>query len=52
MFLMHSVFCPYLDKLLIVFIGDILVYPRNEEDHAKHLAAMSVIERPSDVCKS
>ena len=35
--LMNRVFKPYLDVLVIVFIDDILVYSRNEEDHASHL---------------
>nr|GEV25109.1 hypothetical protein [Tanacetum cinerariifolium] len=28
---------PYLDKLLIVFIDDILIYSKSEEEHAEHL---------------
>ena len=35
--LMNRVFHPYLDKFVIVFIDDILVYSKNEEEHAKHL---------------
>jgi hypothetical protein len=27
----------YLDKLVVVFINDILVYSRSEEDHEEHL---------------
>jgi len=38
MCLMNSVLHPYLDKFVIVFIDDILVYSKNEEDHAEHLA--------------
>ena len=34
---MNKVFQPYLDKFVIVFIDDILVYSRNEDDHASHL---------------
>ena len=34
MCLMNSVFHPYLDKFIIVFIDDILVYSKNEEEHA------------------
>jgi len=37
MYLMISVFMPELDKLVVVFIDDILVYSENEQDHAKHL---------------
>jgi len=34
---MNSVFMPELDKFVVVFIDDILVYSENEQDHAKHL---------------
>jgi len=34
---MNSVFMPELDKFVVVFIDDILVYSRNEEEHAEHL---------------
>src|SRR6185312_3093965 len=37
MYLMNSVFMPDLDKFVVVFIDDILVYSKNEEDRAKHL---------------
>jgi hypothetical protein len=37
MYLMNSVFMPELDKFMIVFIDDILVYSENEQDHAEHL---------------
>jgi hypothetical protein len=37
MYLMNSVFMPELDKFVIVFIDDILVYYENEKDHAEHL---------------
>jgi hypothetical protein len=28
---------PELDKFMVMFIDDILIYSENEEDHAKHL---------------
>jgi hypothetical protein len=37
MYLMNSVFMPELDKFVVVFINDILVYSKNEEEHAGHL---------------
>ena len=35
--LMNRVFSPYLDKFVIVFIDDILVYSGSLEEHAEHL---------------
>jgi hypothetical protein len=37
MYLMNFVFMPELDKFVVVFIDDILVYLKNEEEHADHL---------------
>ena len=35
--LINRVFKPYLDTFVIVFIDDILVYSRSEEEHTEHL---------------
>ena len=37
MYLMNLVFLAELDKFVVVFIDDILVYLENKEDHAEHL---------------
>jgi hypothetical protein len=37
MYLMNMVFMEYLDKFVVVFIDDILVYSRSEEEHEEHL---------------
>jgi hypothetical protein len=37
MYLMNSVFMSELDKFVIVFIDDILIYSKSEEEHAWHL---------------
>ena len=35
--LMNRVFRSYLDKFVVVFIDDILIYSRSEKEHDKHL---------------
>jgi hypothetical protein len=37
MYLMNKVFMEYLDKIVVVFIIDILIFSKNEEDHDEHL---------------
>jgi hypothetical protein len=37
MYLMNKVFTEYLDKFLVVFIDDILVYSRSKAEHEEHL---------------
>jgi hypothetical protein len=46
MYLMNSVFMPELDKFVVVFIDDILIYSKTKEDHANHIRV--VLQRLHD----
>jgi hypothetical protein len=46
MYLMNSVFMQELDKFIVVFIDDILIYSKNPKDHVKHLHV--VLQRLTD----
>ena len=37
MYLMNKVFMEYFDKFVVVYIDDILVFSKNEEEHEKQL---------------
>ncbi|GJY40110.1 putative nucleotidyltransferase, ribonuclease H [Tanacetum coccineum] len=45
--LMNRVCKPYLDKFVIVFIGDIFIYSKMKEDHENHLRLMLDLLRKS-----
>lgn len=38
--LMNRVFHAFLDKFVVVFVDDILVYLKSEEDHAEHFESV------------
>jgi hypothetical protein len=40
MYLMNYVFLPELDKFIVVFIDNILVYLKSMEEHKEHLQIM------------
>jgi hypothetical protein len=46
MYLMNNVFMEYLDKFVLVFIDDILVFSRSEEEHEEHLRL--VLQKPRE----
>jgi hypothetical protein len=37
MYLMNSIFMDVLDKFIVVFIDDILIYSKSMEEHEEHL---------------
>jgi hypothetical protein len=39
MYMMNKVFMEYMDKFVVVFINDILVYSRSVEEHEGHCHA-------------
>ena len=38
--LMHRVFQPYLDRFIVVFVDDILIYSKSKEDHEGNLSVV------------
>jgi hypothetical protein len=48
MYLMNSIFMSELDKFVVVFIDDILIYSKTKEDHANHIRV--VLQRLRDHC--
>jgi hypothetical protein len=46
MLMMNKVFMDFLDKFVVVFIDDILIYSKGEEEHKQHLRA--VLQRLRD----
>ncbi|KAG8498138.1 hypothetical protein CXB51_007053 [Gossypium anomalum] len=47
--LMNRIFRLYLDRFVVVFIDDILVYSRDEEEHAEHLRTVLQILRENQL---
>jgi hypothetical protein len=37
MYLMNKVFMEFLDKFVVVFIDDILIFSKTKEEHAEHI---------------
>jgi hypothetical protein len=50
MYLMNSVFMDYLDKFVVVFIDDILIYSQNEQEHEEHLRKVLQRLRGCQLC--
>nr|GFA60552.1 reverse transcriptase domain-containing protein [Tanacetum cinerariifolium] len=47
--LMNQVCKPYLDKFMIVFIDDILIYSKDEKEHEEHLKAIQELLKKEEL---
>jgi len=47
----NRVFKLYLDKFMVVFIDDILIYSKTSEEHAYHLREVLEVLRKHELCK-
>ena len=45
MCLMNTIFSKYLDKFVVVFINDILIYSKTKEEHDEHLQIILQVQR-------
>ena len=53
MCLMSSVFSRCLDKFVLVFLDDILLYSKNEEEHEEHFEIdIEIAQEASTVCET
>lgn len=50
--LMNSVFMEFLDKFVVVYLDEIFIYSKTEEEHSEHLIPVSMkLKRASLVCQ-
>jgi len=47
---MNRIFRPWLDKFVVVFIDDILIYSKNREEHAQHLRVVLEVLKEHQLC--
>jgi len=47
---MNRIFHPFLDRFVVVFIDDILVYSKLEEEHAEHLMVVLRVLKENQLC--
>jgi hypothetical protein len=47
---MNRIFQPYLDKFVVIFIDDILIYSKDSQEHAEHLRIVLEVLREKQLC--
>jgi len=47
---MNRIFHPFLDRFVVVFIDDILVYLKSEEEHAEHVRIVLRVLKENQLC--
>ena len=48
--LMNKLFHPYLDRFVVIFLEDIVVYSNSMEDHVQYLCKVFKVLRDNDLC--
>ncbi|XP_052728435.1 uncharacterized protein LOC128195239 [Vigna angularis] len=46
---MNRIFRPYLDRFVVVFIDDILIYSKTQDEHEEHLRAVLLVLREKEL---
>ena len=49
--LMNDIFRPYLDKFVVIYLDDVLIYSKNEEEHKDHLCRVLKILRTTQTIR-
>uniref|UniRef100_A0A3Q7EX05 Reverse transcriptase domain-containing protein n=1 Tax=Solanum lycopersicum TaxID=4081 RepID=A0A3Q7EX05_SOLLC len=47
---MNKLFHPYLDRFVVIFLEDIVVYSNSMEDHVQYLCKVFKVLRDNDLC--
>jgi hypothetical protein len=50
MYLMNNVLSKFLNKFVLVFIDDVLIYSKNREEHEEHLRLVLQVLREHQLC--
>lgn len=48
-FLVNNILSPYLEKFVLIFMDNILMYSKNKDDHEKHLTVVLQLLRENKI---